>query len=285
VIFLSRRAWRSGCLRLAVFPFIGLILFPSAAFPYDRIISFRPNVTEILFALDLGPRVVGVTTFCRYPPEAEKIEKIGGYFNRNLERILSLKPDLVVLVPDTTTPKIESALKRSGVEVLVVKADTLEDVEGSIRAIAAKTGVPARGEALVSRMRREMGVLKHSIKNRPGKKTVLVLQRRPLVVAGGGTFLDSLLKLAGAENIAGGSSLPYPHFSLETLLSRAPEVIIDLDPSDAGDYWSRYPSIPAVKNGDVVSLSPDLFVPSPRMTEALKVLIEKMAQSDRTRAP
>ena len=102
----------------------------------------------------------------------------------------------------------------------------------------------------------------------------MVIQRRPLIAAGGGTFLDDLLKDAGLQNIAGASSLPYPHFSLETVIAQAPEVIIDLDPSDAGDYWSRYPSIPAVKNGAVAKLSPDLFVPGPRIPDALQALID-----------
>jgi iron complex transport system substrate-binding protein len=249
-------------------------LFPSLAFSYERIVSFRPNVTEILFALGLGPKVVGVTTFCKYPPEARKIEKIGGYFNRSLEKILTLKPDLVVLVPDATTPKIEAALHRSGVEVLVVKADTMPDVERAIRDIGTKTGTSPSAESLIADMNRKRDDLMKYRKDGPKKKALLVIQRRPLIAAGGGTFLDDLLKDAGLENIAGSSSLPYPHFSLETAIARSPDVIIDLDPSDAGDYWSRYPSMKAVKNGAVTKLPPDLFVPGPRIPEALKALVD-----------
>jgi iron complex transport system substrate-binding protein len=258
-------------LRLAVF--LLFLSFPSLAFPYDRIISFRPNVTEILFSLGLGGKVVGVTTFCRYPPEAQKIEKIGGYFNRSLEKVLSLKPDLVVMVPDATTSKVQAALKHSGIEVLVVKADSITDVESAIRTIASKTGISNQGESLIQDMHRRRETLLKSVEELPRKKALMVIQRRPLIAAGGGTFLDDLLKDAGLENIAGASSLPYPHFSLETFIARAPEVIIDLDPSDAGDYWSRYPSIPAVKNGAVARLPPDLFVPGPRIPDALKALI------------
>jgi cobalamin transport system substrate-binding protein len=259
-----------------LFPLVLLIGAPSEALSYDRLVSFRPNVTEILFALGLGDKVVGVTTFCRYPPEAQKIEKIGGYFNRSVEKILSLKPDLVVMVPDATTAKAESALRRSGVEVLTVKADSAQDVEDAIRAIAAKTGTEKAGDSLIAGMHTKRDALVRSVEGLPKRRALLVIQRQPLIAAGGGTFLDSLLKDAGLVNIAGGSSLPYPRFSLETVLVKGPEVIIDLDPSDAGDYWSRYPSIPAVKSGAVVRLPPDLFVPGPRIPDALKALIEKI---------
>ncbi|HSA59297.1 MAG TPA: cobalamin-binding protein [bacterium] len=261
-------------LRRAVLPLLLAVFLPVAGFCRDRIVSFRPNVTEILFALGLGDQVVGVTTFCTHPPEAQKIAKIGGYSNRSLEKILSLKPDLAVIVPDATTPRLESALQRSGVAVLSVKADSLEDVMASIRSIAAKTGVPGRGETLIASLRDRIDAAAAKAKGRPARKALMVIQRRPLIVAGGGTFLDSLLKLAGAENIAGASRLPYPNFSMETVIARAPDVIIDMDATDTGDFWSRYASLPAVKNGAVKKLPADLFVPGPRIPEALDALIQ-----------
>ncbi len=251
-------------------------LVASPANAYERIISFRPNVTEILFALGLGDRVVGVTDFCKYPPEAQKIEKIGGYFNRSLEKILDLKPDLVVLVPDATTAKIESALRRAGIEILTLRADSIEDVSQSIRAIAQKTEIPEKGEALVREIQGRMAEEAKKIASLPRRRTLLVIQRRPLITAGGGTFLDSLVTLAGGDNISGSSKLPYPQFSMESVLARAPEVIIDFDTSDPGDFWTRYPSLPAVKNGAVKHLSPELFVPGPRLPQALTLLIEAM---------
>lgn len=246
----------------------------SSASAYDRIVSFRPNVTEILFALGAGGKVVGVTEFCNYPPEAKKIAKIGGYANRSLEKILSLKPDLAVLVPDATTPKIESALKRSGIEVLVVRADSLEDVDASIRAIAAKLGVATRGDELVASMKKRTAASVGTLTTKP--KALMVIQRRPLVVAGSGTFLSSLMDKAGVDNIAGRSSLPYPRFSMEAVIAQRPEVIFDLDAAEPGDYWSRYASIPAVASGKVVRLPPDLFVPGPRIPEALKAMVDAM---------
>ncbi len=243
---------------------------------YQRIISFRPNVTEILFALGLGDKVVGVTEFTHYPPEAEKIEKIGGYFNRSLEKILSLKPDLIILVPDATTAKIESALRRSRIDMLVLSADSVDDVYDAIQKIADANDIPDKGKALVAQIQSQMEAKSRIVRNLPKKKTLLVIQRRPLITAGGGTFLDQLLTLAGGENIAGSSRLPYPQFSLESVITRAPEVIIDFDTSEPGDFWSRYDAIPAVKNGKVRYLKPDLFIPGPRLPQALDLLIENL---------
>jgi len=242
----------------------------------QRIISFRPNVTEILFALGLGAKVVGVTDFCHYPPEVEKIERIGGYFNRRLEKILSLQPDLVVLVPDATTAKIESALKRSGIATLVLHADSIDDVYDSISKMAEANGIPEKGRSLVAQIQSQMEAKSRSALNLPKTKTLLVIQRHPLITSGDGTFLDRLLTLAGGENIAGSSKLPYPQFSMESVIARAPEVIIDFDASDPGDFWSRYDSIPAVKNQRVRHLTPDLFIPGPRLPEALDLLIENL---------
>jgi iron complex transport system substrate-binding protein len=254
---------------------------------YQRIISFRPNVTEILFALGLGPKVVGVTDFCHYPPEVDeskKIERIGGYFNRRLEKILSLKPDLVILVPDATTFKIESALKRSGTSILVVHADSIDDVYDSIIKIAEANDVSEKGESLVARLRSQMEAKSRTALDLPKVKALLVIQRHPLITSGGGTFLDRLLTLAGGENIAGSSRLPYPQFSMESVIARAPEVIIDFDAADSGDpgdFWSRYDSIPAVKNGAVRYLAPDVFIPGPRLPQALDLLIENLHKGHR----
>ena len=100
----------------------------------------------------------------------------------------------------------------------------------------------------------------------------MVVQRRPLIVAGGGTFLDDLLKKARVENLAGSSKLPYPHYSMESVISHHPDVILDLDISPQDDFWQRYPSL----IDSVERLDPDFFIPGPRLPEALSVLIEKI---------
>lgn len=246
-----------------------LLFFPPAASAYERIISTRPNVTEILFALGLGNKVVGVTSFCRYPEAAQKIEKIGAYQNRSFEKILSLRPDLVVLVPDATTPKLETFLERAGIPLLIVPADSLADIYSSIRMIAKANLVENAGEALIQKIQTDLQKQHEAIASLPRKKTIMILQRRPLIAAGPSTFLGELLTLAGGDNVVT-SKLPYPQLSQEFVLGRKIDTLIDIDAEALGDeekiFWTR----------SFTSLSPDLFVPGPRVGEALAALIKAL---------
>ncbi len=259
---------------------------------YQRLISLKPNLTEILFALGVGDHVVGVTTYCKHPPEALKISKIGGYSNPSLEKILLLKPDLVVMIPDSTSPQLEASIRKAGIATLVLKTNSLEDVYESIEKLGEKIQKGERAQKLVREMKHNMCV--SSRESASGgdvaisrvnsgdcfaslamtKKGILVIQRSPLIVVGSGTFLSDLLKFAGIENIAGGSKLAYPRFSMEQLIANSPDVIFDMDTAPDPDFWEKYTSLPAVKNNSVYFLDPDLFVPGPRLPKALKNLHE-----------
>lgn len=254
-------------------PLLLLFLLPFSAEGYERIVSLKPGFTEILFALGLGEKVVGVTDYCKYPPEARKKPKIGGYSNPALEKILELRPDLVGMTPDTTPPKIESAIQRAGIETLVVKTNTLQDIYEAIQTVANRTGVPAKGSELVDTIKVQIHREQKRVPQ-TSKKGMIVIQRSPLIVVGSRNFLDDLMKIARIENIAGHSALPYPQYSMEVVLEQRPEVIVDIDPAPAGDFWSRYASLPAVQSGSVFHLPPDLFVPGPRVPETLAVLME-----------
>lgn len=253
-----------------------VLLLSGQARAYDRIVSLKPNVTEILFALGLGGKVVGVTDYCKYPPEAAGLPKIGGYLNPNLERIFSLKPDLVVMIPDSTSPKVNDAIRRAGIETLIVRSSSLEEIYGAISDVAHKVGVATLGGKVVDGMKRRLKTLKDSIKDRPRRKGIAAVQRSPLVVASGMTFAGSLIEMAGVDNIARDAAIAYPKFSLDRILAERPEVIIDVDPAPEGDFWNRYASLPAVQNRAVHHLSPDLFIPGPRLPEALEILIRHL---------
>jgi iron complex transport system substrate-binding protein len=244
---------------------IFLVLSPAAS-AYDRIVSTRPNVTEILFSLGLGDRVVGVTQFCRYPEAAQKITKIGGYQNRSFEKILSLRPDLVVIAPDATTAKLEVFLERAGIAILKVPSDSLADIYASIRTIARANEVTEAGEALIRKIQKDLQSQHEAIASLPRKKTMIVLQQHPLIAAGPSTFLGEILNLAGGDNIVS-SKLPYPQLSFEFILERRPDVILDIDSTQTSKpIWS----------GPLVTLAPDLFIPGPRVGEALAQLIRAL---------
>ncbi len=251
-------------------PFLFVFLLISfIASAYDRIVSTRPNVTEILFALGLGKRVVGVTQFCNYPEAAKKIAKIGGYQNRSFEKILSLRPDLVVIVPDATTSKLETFLQRAGIAVLTVPADSLADIYASIRMIADANDMADAGESLTRKIQEDLKKQHDAIAVQSRKKTMIVLQQHPLIAAGPSTFLGEILTLAGGDNIVS-SKLPYPQLGYEFILERRPDLIVDIDANPEGrtskPFWT----------GPTVTLPPDLFIPGPRVGEALAQLIRAL---------
>jgi iron complex transport system substrate-binding protein len=238
-----------------------------------RIIALTPSVEETLFALGLGGRVVGVGDYCRWPPETRSLPQLGGLFNPNLERIVSLKPDLAVLIPSERD--LGAKIGRLGIPSLIVKNESLADVEASFLAIARRCGVPAEGERLAAQWRKDLAP-------RPlaWKPKVMLSVGRPsgrltdVLAAGPGTFFDDLLVRLGGVNAFADAPAHYPQVSLEEVVARAPDVILELradpvPPDIAAGLvrdWQQLPNVPAVRNGRVVVLAGDyVVIPGPRL--------------------
>jgi iron complex transport system substrate-binding protein len=266
---------KAGIILIALL--LGLPAF--ASYP-QRIVSGIPSATEMLFALDLGDQVVGVTTNCNYPPEAKKKEKVGGFF-LNAEKIVSLKPDLVVMIEDAQKPDIHK-LKSFGLPVFALNPHTVDDVAESLIQLGEKTGKKWKAEVLARRIRYSAARFRPKvfsldfILRRP--RVLVVVGYKPLIVAGGGTFIDDIIKCAGAENIAAGARAAYPEFSLEKLLQAdpgflvIPEGILSLQEIKADNRWQK---LAAVKNGRILFINADILSrPGPRVGEA----IEKIAR-------
>lgn len=244
----------------------------------ERIISLAPHVTETLFALGLGGRVVGVTSFCDQPPAARDLPKVGGFKGKSLEAIIALRPDLVIGTRDGNEEQLFQALDRLRVRTLAVQPSTVESAIASIREIGRAAGADEAGERLAASL--EAGLLRVREKTAGGHRprVVFVYGRDPLVLAGPGTFADDLIRLAGGENIAGDARVPYPRFSLEAVVARAPEVIIEGamgSEVDGGSrlFWSRLPSLPAVKSGRIELIDEDLIArPGPRIILGLEAV-------------
>jgi len=249
----------------------------------QRIVSTAPSVTETLFALGVGDRVVGVTTFCRYPEEARVRPKIGGYSNPSLEAILALKPDLVVGDAGTLTKR----LAELGVPTLEVRPEDLRSIEDTIRAIARRVGVPDRGEALVARIAAQRAAVVRAVAGRPRPRTLLLLGHSAdslasLYAAGPKSFLGEMLEAAGGENVLADVRTPYPRVSVEEVIGRDPDVILSIlsPPADATDaaararrLWSAYPSLKAVRAGAIRVVADDTIVqPGPRVGEKIAIL-------------
>jgi iron complex transport system substrate-binding protein len=245
-----------------------------------RVITLSPNLTETVFALGLGDRVVGVDDYSRWPPEVEKLPRLGGLFNPNLEKIVSLQPDLAVLVPSERD--VGEKLKRFGVDSLIVSNETLADIEKSFHTVADRCGVPDAGDRLAAQWHRELEPAPL-----PAPLKVLLSTGRPagrladLVVAGPNTFLDELLQRLGAVNAFADAPIRYPEVGMEEIVARAPDVVIELradplTPELAGhlvEDWKALPDLPAVKNRRVKVISGDhVLIPGPRLPQFYREL-------------
>jgi iron complex transport system substrate-binding protein len=231
-----------------------------------RIVSMAPNITEILFALGLGDRVVGVTDYCDYPAEALKKPKIGGMVNPNMEAIVALDPDLVLAIPSATQNTLFRTLRQFGIKVVMLPGETLADLFESIRLVGEETSSEAEAERMIGQLNAKFAEVRARTASFPKRKVMFVVGVNPLFVAGRGTFIDELIEMAGGENIAGDSLSKYPQLGIEKVVTEAPEVILytslnyDLTPEQtkrAKELWSPYPSLPAVREGRIHGLVAD----------------------------
>jgi iron complex transport system substrate-binding protein len=220
-----------------------------------RVISLAPSLTEILFAIGAGDRLVGVCNFCDHPPEVARVPRVGTFTTPSVEAILAARPDLLMAVRGPATMDAIEAVRRLGVDTLVVEDSTLAAVWTAIETIGERTGRTAAAATLTSTMRARFGAIRDRVAGAPRRRVLMVVGQTPLVVAGGGTFVDELIQMAGGTNVAADSAQAWPRLSLEAVLARAPEVIIDsaLSHEEGADpgLWARFPSLPAVRDGRV----------------------------------
>ena len=254
-----------------------------------RIVSTSPSITEALFALGLGARVVGVSNYCEYPPQVKDLPRVGTFLRPDPELIARLRPDLVILhkLPNDVTDRL-GALH---IPYAVVDRGGLTDAYMEIQQIGEAVGAKAQAEALAAKIRSRLDKVRSQSTQQKKLSVVLVIGREPgtlagLILVGRDLFLDDLIEVAGGTNpIARDSSQPYPHVSLETILRINPDVLIDMGDMGATeqererkaaenrDLWKQVSNLSAVKKGRVYSLTSTAFVvPGPRVTEAAEIL-------------
>jgi len=240
-----------------------------------RIVSLAPSVTETVFALGFGNRLVGVTSHCDYPVEAKRLPKIGDFMSPSVEVIAAKQPDLVIGVTGATDPARAREIERLGIKITLVSVSSVSEILSSFKHIAALLGDPDAGATLVEKITAQFGKVKRRIAPAPRRSTLLAVGLRPLVAVGGKNFLDELITLAGGENIAGNASQPWLNLPDEYVVAKAPQVIIQAgmgsDASGPTRQWSDLRSIPAVKERRVYTYNSDKILrPGPRIGEGLE---------------
>lgn len=241
----------------------------------QKVISLAPSVTETIFALGFGNRLVGVTTSCDYPAEARHLAKIGGFMSPSIEAILAKRPDLVIGVSSATDPVKAREMERLRLKVTLISLSSVSDILNSIKSVARLLGSPQAGEQLVDKITRQFNDVKKRIAPAPRRATLLVVGLRPLVAVGGKNFIDELITLAGGENIAGKAAQPWLNLPDEYVVAKAPQVIIEAgmgsERGESTTRWGDLKSIPAVKEGRVFAYPSDKILrPGPRIGEGLE---------------
>lgn len=262
---------------------VALLICPRSlpAEPPRRIVSLAPSATESLFALGLGDRVIGVSTYCDYPAEVNRIERVGTFLTPNIERIVARKPDVIVAVPSPGNRAPVETLRRLGLRVVVVNPDSVAQIEEALRLLGKELDRAEAAERAIGGMREKIASVRRHVSGRAPRRVLMVVGHTPLVAAGRGTYADELIGLAGGVNVAAAAGRGWPQLSVEFPLAAAPEVIVDTSMGNeamAGDaaafeFWSRFPGIPAVRDRRVHGAGAHaLLHAGPRIGEALEAL-------------
>ncbi len=248
-----------------------------------RIVSTAPSITETLFALGLGDRVVGVTNYCHYPPATANIAKIGTYMQPNLEVILALRPDLVIT--QKTAIHSKSRFEPYHLNVLEITQNSIAEIQAAILAIGDATGSADRARALNQSIAKELAAVRAKASTKPPVSVVFIVGRTPgaldgMVAVGSHNYLTEVMELAGGQNIFNDTKPSYAKISAEEILARSPRVILDMgdmsDPTGVTEehkravvmLWDRYPNVAAVRDKRVHAIASDIFVvPGPRVID------------------
>jgi iron complex transport system substrate-binding protein len=251
----------------------------------SRIVSVIPATTEMLFAIGAGDRLVGAGTYDRFPPAVEKLPRVGGLIDPDTERILALRPDLVIVY--NTQVELKARLDRAGVPYFNYEHRAMPDIMDTIRAIGARLGVGEQADRVAADMERALDNVRRQVAGRPRPKTLLVFGREPgtlrgVYASGGYGFLADLLDVAGSDNVFGDIRQQSVLASTEMILARRPDVVVELRYGDDRrainvdrelEVWKALPALPAVRNQRLTLLAGDEFVvPGPRIVRAAERL-------------
>jgi iron complex transport system substrate-binding protein len=255
-----------------------------------RLVSLAPSVTETLFALGLGNRLVGDTDYCDYPPQAKLLEHVGGTQNPSLEKIVALKPDLVLGTNEANRREIADQLDRLGIPLYGVTAHTLDDTIRSLEDLGHALDWDGPTQKLVTNLRARVAAVDHQVQGKPQPKVLFVVWYRPLIAAGKGTFISDVVRRAGGASISDDMPAEWPRMSLEGVLSRAPDVILMPRTEAFAPNLDEFQKLPgwrdlaAVKKGHIYFISESIMHPSPRLIDALEEVANILHPGERARA-
>ena len=243
----------------------------------ERVVSLAPSLSEIVVELGSADLLVGVLDAGERPAELKGLPSVGRYGQLDMERLLSLKPDLLLLWPGSVGPAQRDQLKRLNIPTFVAEPHSLDQLTAQIEAIATQLGRPERGIALASDLRQRLGELRQRYRRDEPLRVFYQVWDRPLYTIGGEQIISDALQVCGARNVFADLKLPAPQVSVEAVLQRNPEVILASDQAQL-DAWKAWPQVAAVAQGQLrLVTDKGLERPSGQMIEATAKLCRLIA--------
>lgn len=256
---------------------------PATVIP-NRIVTIAPNAAETIAALGAADRLVGVSRYCDYPPKLIGLPKVGGLIDPDLEAILRLRPDLVII--RGRIPRLERLCRDRGIPLYRDQTETFDDIFTTITELGALLDKTTEALKLVASLRDRVERIRRAVAGRPRPRVLFTTNREPVslsrvTTAGKNTFVNSVLTLAGGENVFGKLDVDYPEVGLEDILLERPEVIIEVIPTldrlsdtmrkQIEDQWRRLGPLPAIRDQRLhILLDSSVVIPSPRVAESVE---------------
>jgi iron complex transport system substrate-binding protein len=245
----------------------------------QRIVSLAPGITETLYELGLDDKIAGVTSYCNWPPRARQKPRIGGFTNPSIEKIVSLKPDLIIATIDGNRKDTVNQLERIGLPVYVINPSDTDKILNGILHIGEITNRKDAAKKLSEKLRKRLDNITAQTKNKSKPKVFFQIGLEPVITAGRGTLINELIGRAGGVNIAGRDTARYPRYSAEGIMAGSPDIILfapmanDKEFTAVKKFWQQFPGIPAVKNNKIYPINTDLISrASPRLFDAIETM-------------
>jgi iron complex transport system substrate-binding protein len=251
----------------------------------QRLISLAPNVTEIIYAIGAGDRLIANTRYCDYPPEARALPKVGGYIDPDVEKIIAMQPDLVLGARGNARDALDR-LHELNVPLLTVEPEMLAECEHAMLLVGKAVGNGAQAEQQVAAMRQRRAAVEAQVRNLPEAKrprVLLLFTMHDLYSAGPGSHIDEMVTMSGGRNIAAVTNAPWPELSMETIVTQDPQIILMLTGHGVQNRLTpervlaelradpRWRRVTAVRTGRVAMLDEDeITIPGPRMIDGLE---------------
>lgn len=246
--------------------------------PADRIVSLAPGNTEIVYGVGAQDKLVGVTTYCDYPPAAKKKKKIGDFSTPNTEKIASVNPQVVLVTGGLQKGMVDS-LNKLGIKTFMINPKSFEGLFKDMKAVGTIAGVKDKASKAVDAMRKKVNAIQAKARDLPKTSVFFEIYKQPLMTAGSGSLIDLMITSAGGNNIGATAGPQFPQFSEEQLLKENPDVYVAVKGSmgDPADISKRpgYSTLKAVKDGRVFVVEDNPYTRAgPRLVQGLQQLAE-----------